>query len=185
MVDPAALKSQIRSCTICPLHKTRVVGAPAWVGDNYDGFAIMGEAPEDDLSGKPFMGRTRALLDSYLSAVGLSRDDVMLLNMLRCRPPYNDIRSSEAIAGLAACDKWTQEEFNVYKPRTVLLCGATSVQLQFGLVSMAECRGAYLTIENRTYVAAYHPAAALRNPDLGKFIVQDLALALELHRERL
>lgn len=142
----------------------------------------MGEAPgrDEDLQGKPFVGRAGELLDSYFAALGLSRDQFLLMNRLRCRPPNNDIRSSEAIAGLTACDKWTQEELNAYKPSVTILMGRTAAKPLFGNVSVGAGRGSYTTVEGCTYVFTYHPAAALRSPELGKFIMEDIQLAVDL-----
>lgn len=181
-MDKAALDAQIRACTLCPLHLTRTIGVPAYVGEHYNGLAIMGEAPgrDEDLSGKPFMGRAGALLDEYLSALGLSRDQFMLLNRIRCRPPNNDIRSSEAIAGLTACDKWTQEELNANNPRVVICMGRTAAKPIFGNTSVSAGRGTYTSVDETSYVYTYHPAAALRSPELGKFIMQDIQLAVDL-----
>ena len=181
-MDKAILDAQIRACTLCPLHLTRTIGVPAYVGEHYNGLAIMGEAPgrDEDLSGKPFMGRAGALLDEYLSALGLSRDQFMLLNRLRCRPPNNDIRSSEAIAALTACDKWTQEELNENKPRVIILMGRTAAKPIFGTTSVSNGRGTYTSVDETTFVYTYHPAAALRSPELGRFIMQDIQLAVDL-----
>jgi DNA polymerase len=179
------LAGKIRACTLCPLHKTRTLAVPAWVGPRYRGLAIICEAPgrDEDISGRPLVGRAGQLLDTYLEAVGLSRDELMLTNRVRCRPPYNDIRSAEAVSALATCDKWTQEELNVYGPRVVVLMGSTAAKPQFGSLSVSTGRGTYTTSMGTTYVYTYHPAAALRNPELGKYIMEDLLLAKELFNE--
>ena len=177
------LASQVRACKLCPLHTTRNLAVPAWVGPRYDGLALMCEAPsaEDDVRGTPLMGRIGQLLDTYLEAVGMSRDELLLMNRIRCRPPNNDIKSSEAISALAICDQWTVKELDVYNPRVVILAGATAAKPHWGTVSVSTGRGQYTTVDGRTYVYTYHPAAAFRSPELGKYIMEDLVLARDLN----
>ena len=177
------LASQIRACKLCPLHETRTLGVPAWIGHKYNGLAIMCEAPgrDEDIRGVPLVGRAGALLDTYLEGVGLSRDELLLMNRVRCRPPNNDIRSSVAISALSVCDTWTEKELDAYRPRVLVLMGATAAKPTFGNVSVSQGRGTYVTIDTRHYVYTYHPAAALRSPELGAFIMADLLLAKNLH----
>ena len=183
LIQDIILASQIRACKLCPLHTTRTLGVPAWIGKDYNGIGIMCEAPgrEEDLRGTPLVGRAGQLLDTYLEAVNMSRDELLLINRIRCRPPNNDIKSSEAVSALAICDQWTVKELNAYKPRVLVLMGATAAKPTFGNVSVSQGRGTYVTIDERHYIYTYHPAAALRNPDLGKFIMQDLLLAKALN----
>ena len=142
----------------------------------------MCEAPgrEEDVRGVPLVGRAGQLLDSYLEAVGMSRDQLLLMNRIRCRPPNNDIRSSEAVSALAICDQWTVKELDVYSPRVCILMGATAAKPIWGTVPVSTARGQYTTTD-RTYVFTYHPAAALRNPELGRYIMEDLVLARDLN----
>lgn len=183
MIPNLELATQIRGCKLCPLHSTRTLGVPGWIGPNYNGIAIMCEAPgrEEDLRGVPLVGRAGQLLDTYLEAVGMHRDELLLMNRIRCRPPNNDIRSSEAVSALAICDQWTVREIDVYSPRVLVLMGSTAAKPVFGNVAVASGRGSYTTLDERHYVYAYHPAAALRNSDLGRFIMADLLLAKELN----
>ena len=178
-----ALAAQIRACKLCPLAETRTLGVPAWIGHKYDGLAIMCEAPrgDEDIRGVPLVGREGALLDTYLEGVGLQRDELLLMYRVRCRPPNNDIRSSVAISALSVCDTWTVKELDAYTPRTIVLMGATAAKPIFGNMSVNNGRGTYVKIDTRTYVYTYHPAAALRSPELGAYIMSDLLLAKTLH----
>ena len=183
VVPNVELAAQIRACKLCPLAETRTLGVPAWLGYKYDGLAIMCEAPgrDEDIRGVPLVGRAGALLDTYLEAVGMQRDELLLMNRVRCRPPNNDIRSSVAISALSVCDTWTEKELDAYTPRTIVLMGATAAKPIFGNVSVSTGRGTYAKIGAITYVYTYHPAAALRNPELGASIMSDLLLAKNLH----
>jgi uracil-DNA glycosylase len=177
------LASQVRACTSCPLHTTRTIGVPAWVGKDYDGLAIMCEAPggDEDLRGTPLVGRMGELLDSYLEAVGMSREQLLLMYRIRCKPPNNDMKSSEAVSALAICDNWTIKELDAYKPRTIMCMGATAGRQVFGNVAVNSGRGSYVTVDGVTFVLTYHLAAAARNNELGKFIMQDLLLGRDLN----
>ena len=183
VVQNVELAAQIRACKLCPLHETRTLGVPAWLGHKYNGIAIMCEAPgrDEDVRGVPLVGREGALLDTYLEGVGLSRDELLLMYRVRCRPPNNDIRSSVAISALSVCDTWTEKELDAYSPRTIVLMGATAAKPIFGNVSVSTGRGMYTKIDAITYIYTYHPAAALRNPELGASIMSDLLLAKTLH----
>ena len=182
MRQDLALASQVRACKLCPLHTTRNLAVPAWVGKDYAGLAIICEAPgrDEDARGIPLVGRAGQLLDTYLEAIGVSRDQLLLMNRIRCRPPNNDIRSSEAVSALAICDQWTEKELSAYTPRVIVLMGATAAKQIMGNTSVSSGRGTYTTVGGTTYVYTYHPAAALRNPDLGRYIMEDLLLAKEL-----
>lgn len=179
------LASQVRACKLCTLSTTRNLAVPAWVGKNYTGLAIMCEAPgrDEDKYGVPLIGRAGQLMDTYLATVGLERDDLLLMNRIRCRPPNNDIRSGEAISALAICDQWTEKELDVYNPRVVVLAGSTAAKPIMGTTSVFVGRGSYAQVGTRTYVYTYHPAAALRSPDLGRYIIEDLLLAKDLFNE--
>lgn len=157
---------------------------PAEVGAAYAGLAIMAEAPgaQEDLLGRPMVGRAGQLLEEALEQIGLMRSDVLILNRVRCRPPRNRLQDfPEAILN---CDAWTVRELMAYDPKVVVLMGKTALQAVFGkTAAVGETRGMVRQTGEgfewgaRTWVGGYHPAAALRNPELRPFIVADLALA--------
>ena len=181
------LISQILTCQKCRLSQSRNLAVPAEIGTRYSGLAIMGEAPgaQEDLKGRPMVGRAGELLERMLTGAGLTRESVMILNRVRCRPPRN--RLQDYPEATLNCDEWTQAELAAYQPSVVVLMGKTALQAVFGkLVGVGETRGMMRQTSEefawgaRSWVATYHPAAALRNPELIPIIIKDLKQAKAL-----
>lgn len=186
------LAAAIRSCTLCPLSDHRHKAVPAQTGREYapGGLAIMGEAPgaQEDETGLPFQGRAGRLLNQLLAEAGLDRDEVLVLNRVRCRPPRNNLASfPEAVH---QCDMWTKAELEAYDPAVVVLMGATSTKAIFGAgATVGELRGqsrrtgADFDYGSRVWVPTYHPASTFygnRGKANRPLIVADLMLAKEL-----
>lgn len=158
-------------------------------GKNYQpgGLAIWAEAPgaDEDRTGLPMLGRAGKLLDSCLAQAGLSRDDVLILNRVRCRPPRNRIQDYPD--ALIACDEWSEKELDIYNPSVAVLAGNTAMRAVLGpSVNITAVRGTCrqtsedFAYGKRIYIPTFHPAAALRNPELTADIINDLRLAKEL-----
>lgn len=193
------LRYKIMTCHACPLgtlrDNTGKLSVPADVGANYRkrGLAILAEAPGKDEAdvGMPFIGKAGQVLMAVLAEAGLARQDVLLLNRIRCRPPGNKIASKEGIAALAACDPWLIEELATYDPSVVLLMGGTAIgEIMGKKMSVGKIRGAVRSTGSdyhygsRRWVATAHPAATLYG-DGGKehwlpLIYQDVLLAKDL-----
>ena len=162
---------------------------PADVGKGFAGLAIMGEAPgaQEDAVGLPFVGPAGRILAGILREVGLTREDIMILNRVRCRPPHNDIKSHpEAVE---ACDAWTKAELETYSPSVVVLVGATAIGSIFGAnATVGVVRGTVRATGDsfqygaRLWVPTYHPASLLphRRPQNRPLVVADFMLAKEL-----
>jgi uracil-DNA glycosylase family 4 len=189
------LVSQIQSCVKCSLWNQRTNAVPAEAGSNYKegGLAIFAEAPghDEDVLGRPMVGRAGKLLDGLLVAGGLSRSDVLVINRVRCRPPRN--RLADAPDAIVACDEWVVKELDVYNPSVVVLTGNTSARLIFGVTTnITAIRGTVRsTIGNskfpygsRLWVPTWHPSFVLRagglNSGMAKQSIADITLAKEL-----
>lgn len=198
-MDIDLLRYNIATCHACPLGELRdntsTVAVPADAGNNYQpgGLAIMAEAPgaQESKQGKPMVGPAGSLLHDLLAEVGLARDDVVILNRIRCRPPGNKIKSKEGIAAVAACDPWLKAELDYYNPGVVLVMGGTALEILFGkMVKVTKVRGHVrytgpdFTYGTRAWVATFHPAFVLRNHDdvVLHQMVDDVRLALDLCR---
>jgi len=179
----------IRNCVRCSLHDKRTNAVPAEAGNKYakGGIAIFAEAPgaDEDRTGKPMVGRAGRLLDGMLQQAGLSRDEVVIINRIRCRPVRNRIQDFPD--ALLACDDWVKGELDEYDPSVVVLAGNTAMRSVFGAtVGITSVRGTLrqtsidFAYGSRLFVPTYHPAAALRNPELVPTIVDDLRLAKEV-----
>lgn len=170
----------VHACRLCKLSEFRLEGGylptPALPGALYQegGLALLCEAPgaDEERVGEPLVGRAGKLTDQLLKAAGLGREQVLLLNRIRCRPPGNRIKDwPEAIAN---CDPWTAQELRVYNPSVVLLMGATAISSVFGAKALVtQTRGSFLAKDDRhewgqrVYGASFHPAAILRNGGIG------------------
>lgn len=184
------LAAAIRACVRCPLAGLRDgVAVSADVGKRYNGLAIMGEVPsaQEAAVGVPFVGPVGRILSQLLGDVGLTRDEIVVLNRVRCRPPRNDLKSHpEAVE---ACDEWTVAELTEYNPRVVVLVGATAIGSIFGAsATVGETRGsvrstgASFKYGQRLWVPTYQPASLMphRRPQNRPLVVADLMLAKEL-----
>ena len=193
LVPPAAsapdswsgLRRQVASCTACTLHerRTRTVFG---VGDSHADWLLIGEAPgaEEDRRGEPFVGRAGQLLDAMLAAMGLSRKQVFIANIVKCRPPNNrDPRPEEA----TACEPFLKKQIALIGPKIILALGRIAAQ---NLLKMTTPIG---RMRGRPYeygdsgiplVLTYHPAYLLRSPREKRKVWQDLQLAMKIYREK-
>jgi len=138
---------------------------------------FIGEAPgkEEDLSGKPFVGRSGKFLDEMLSTVKLKRGDVYITNVVKYRPPNNrDPKPAE----IKECLPWLCEELNFIKPKVVVTLGRHALKIFFPKEKIGVVHGKFLKtkIQNlnaEDFFALYHPAAALYNGSMRKTLIKD------------
>ncbi|HYL07583.1 MAG TPA: uracil-DNA glycosylase [Candidatus Udaeobacter sp.] len=163
--DLDQLHAAIRSCKNCGLHATRTQAVPG-VGPCPANVMIVGEAPgfNEDRQGEPFVGAAGKLLDTLLTRIGLSRADVYITNVLKCRPPMNrDPMPNEA----EACSPYLQRQLELINPKVVLILGRHALErLMPGQGSISRIHGSMIRRGNVAYVPLYHPAAALHNGSL-------------------
>jgi uracil-DNA glycosylase family 4 len=177
-LDWSGLAQQVANCQLCELHATRKQ-AVFGVGNQQADWLIIGEAPgaEEDRLGEPFVGRAGQLLNGMLKAIGLTREQVYIANILKCRPPNNrDPRPEEA----ACCSPYLQRQIELIQPRLILALGRIAAQrlLQTN-TSLARLRGKVHTLESTQspVIVTYHPAYLLRSPAEKRKTWQDLQFA--------
>ena len=175
------LRSQVAACTACELAQSRT-NAVFVEGPDQADWMFVGEAPgqQEDLQGKPFVGRAGSLLTQMLLALGLKREQVFIANTLKCRPPNNrDPQSQE----LQACEKFLLAQIELVQPKVIVALGRFSAQALTGTEqSLSRVRGRIYQYgpAQIPLVVTYHPAYLLRQPaDKGK-VWADLLLA---HRQ--
>ena len=167
--------NSIKDCLECPLGKTRkniVLG----MGDPNADIVFVGEAPgkQEDLQGLPFVGRSGKLLDKMLSAINLSRDDVYILNVLKCRPPDNRDPSKIEIE---KCEPYLKEQLKIIKPKLIVALGRISAMTILRTKeSLTNMRNQIFDYEGIDFLVTYHPAALLRNPNFKKYAWEDFKL---------
>jgi DNA polymerase len=151
-------------CVACPelaATRTQVV-----VGDvplsGRPRFVLVGEAPgaTEDETGRPFVGRSGALLDLLLAEAGLDRADGAVLNVVKCRPPGN---RTPRRAEVARCSGWLRRQLDLLAPPVVVALGLSSAKWFLGpRTVLAEVRGRPHKVDGRAVWATYHPSAAIR-----------------------
>jgi len=124
---------------------------------------LVGEAPgfNEDRQGEPFVGAAGKLLDTLLARIGLSRSDVFITNVLKCRPPMNhDPMPNEA----ESCSPYLKRQLELVQPKVVLILGRHALErLMPGQGSITRVHGTLVKRGDVAYVPLYHPAAALHN----------------------
>jgi uracil-DNA glycosylase family 4 len=173
----------IRDCQKCPLARTRhhlVFGA----GNPEANLMLIGEAPgeDEDLQGKPFVGKAGQLLDKILAAIDFQRQDIYIGNILKCRPPGNRDPLPEEIA---LCLPHIHRQIEIIQPRTILTLGRIAAQTLLGTTSsLGRLRGRVHTYRDIPLIATYHPAALLRNPQWKYPVWEDVQKLRHLYDER-
>ena len=166
------LHAQIRACTRCGLHATRTQAVPG-SGPAPADIMIVGEAPgfNEDVQGQPFVGAAGKLLDTLLGQIGLSRRDVFIANVLKCRPPQNrDPMPNEA----EACLPYLRQQFALVRPKAVLVLGRHALERMLpGVGSISRVHGQIFMRSGVAFMPCYHPAAALHNGGLLSDLQQD------------
>jgi DNA polymerase len=173
------LRSQIASCQQCTLCETRTQTVFG-VGSPTADLMFVGEAPgkDEDLQGIPFVGRSGQLLTKMIEAMGSNRDDVFIVNILKCRPPENRNPSPFQIE---KCSPYLKQQIAMVKPKVICTLGnfATKTLLQTE-TSIAKIRGQKFKYEGVILIPTYHPAYLLRRDTMKKYVWEDLKLVMSL-----
>ena len=182
-LDWPALADRVRACTDCELHRGRIQTVFG-VGNQEADLLVIGEAPgaEEDRRGEPFVGRAGLLLNAMLGAIELSREEVYIANILKCRPPNNrDPRPDEA----TACTRYLERQIQLLQPKVLLALGRIAAQwLLQSDAPIGRLRGQRLSFGNPEIplVASYHPAYLLRSPAAKAKAWEDLRLVRRILR---
>lgn len=174
------LHESFQACRRCPLCETRTefvfgVGSPTAT------VMFVGEAPgrDEDLQGEPFVGRAGKLLDKILEAIGWSRNDVYIANILKCRPPGN--RNPEP-AEIAQCEPVLQRQIELIRPVILCTLGSIATKTLLGTTQgIGKLRGTLHEYHGTPLVATYHPAALLRNPNWKRPTWEDVQMLRNEH----
>ncbi|MCX8206875.1 MAG: uracil-DNA glycosylase [Methanothrix sp.] len=164
------LACEIMRCERCGLSQTRRNAVP---GEGPEDARIMmiGEAPggAEDLAGRPFVGRAGAILNRALLLAGLSRDEIFITNIVKCRPPGNRRPSRDEIR---ACMPYLRRQIEIIRPSAICLLGNVPAKAVLGVQGVTALRG---RIFGDLYLITFHPAAVMRNMDRMELFVSDLA----------
>ncbi len=155
------LRGIVEKCRLCHLSKTRtrvVFGE----GPSRPVMMIIGEAPgrEEDLKGRPFVGRSGELLTKMLRAINIDRKEVFITSVIKCRPPGNRTPTREEIK---ACMPYLERQMELLGPKIILCLGGTAARSLLGTSqSLAGLRGKFHRYKGIEVVVTYHPAYLLR-----------------------
>ncbi len=169
------IEAVLGDCRLCQLYQTRtkiVFGC----GNPHARVMFIGEAPgrNEDLQGVPFVGAAGEDLNGILSIAGLTREEVYIANVLKCRPPQNRNPQADEIL---ACSPFLREQIRSIWPDVIVTLGnpATHFVLKTE-VGITRLRGRFHQMGHFAVLPTFHPAAALRNPEWQKLLEQDFAL---------
>lgn len=175
----AAIKQEIENCTKCELHKNRT-RAVLGEGNPFARIMFIGEAPgeEEDLQGRPFVGKAGQLLTQAIESAGLKREDVYIANINKCRPPDN---RQPTIEEQEACFPYLERQIEIVNPKVLCLLGATAYRgVLKTQAKITKERGKVLEYKGRVVYITYHPAYVLRNQSQKETFYEDIKKAVEL-----
>lgn len=172
MSELKRLAAEIAECTKCLLHRGRTHAVP---GDGPENAEIMfvGEAPgfHEDQQGRPFVGAAGQFLEELLESIDLTREDVFITNVIKCRPPGNRDPLPREID---ACEPYLSRQIELIRPTVVVTLGRFSMARAFPKARISRIHGEARKINGVVYYPMYHPAAALHRPSLRSTVEADM-----------
>ena len=157
------IRNDLGECTRCTLHAGRTT-LVFGVGNPDADLVFVGEAPgrDEDLQGVPFVGRAGQLLTKIIASIGLTRDEVYIANVVKCRPPGN--RNPEP-AEVQTCEPFLFRQLDVIRPKVVVALGAFAIHTLLGTdQAISRLRGHVYEYRGAKLVPTFHPAFLLRSP---------------------
>lgn len=157
------IEEKLQKCHNCAISKSRI-NLVFGTGNPDTRLMFIGEAPgrDEDLQGKPFVGRAGQLLTKIIESIGLDREEVYIANILKCRPPGN--RPPEP-GEINNCEQFLKQQIEIIRPEIICPLGRISAQaLLKTQTQISKLRGNFFTYENIKLIPTYHPAYLLRNP---------------------
>ena len=175
------IKQNVIKCTKCDLCKTRTNAVPG-KGNFQSDVIFVGEAPgrNEDKNGEPFIGVAGKKLSIALDEAGISRDDVYITNIVKCRPPNNRVpKTSER----ETCQEYLKQEISIIKPEIICILGNTAFNSILRGSEITKFRGKVVRKDNLLYFLTIHPAATIYNQKLIDVLKSDIVKLFELIRE--
>ncbi len=172
MSELTQLYEQIATCQRCELAQGRTKTVP---GEGPEDAEIMfiGEAPgfHEDRQGRPFVGAAGNFLEELLASIGLTREDVYIANIIKCRPPGNRDPLPDEIA---ACKPYLDKQIELIQPKLIVTLGRFSMARYFPNAKISRIHGQPKRIGGRIYYPMFHPAAALHQPKWRSVVKADM-----------
>jgi uracil-DNA glycosylase family 4 len=172
------IREDIGDCTRCKLHKQGRKQIVFDVGKPNADLMFIGEAPgaDEDMKGEPFVGREGQLLNNMIKAMGLSREEVYIANIIKCRPPGNRQPERDECE---TCSPFLMRQISVVKPKAIVALGAVAAKTLLAInAPMSEFRGHWYDFRGTKLAVTYHPAFLLRDPRQKKETWKDLQMVM-------
>ncbi len=179
-VDLPSIRADLGDCTRCKLHTLGRRQIVFGVGNPHADLMFVGEAPgrDEDAQGIPFVGRAGQLLTKMIEAIGLTRDEVYIANVIKCRPPENRNPEPDEVA---ACEPFLFRQVEMIHPKVIVALGAFAAQTLLKTQdSISRLRGRIYTYSSAQVIPTFHPAYLLRSPDRKRDAWEDLKKAKSL-----
>ena len=176
------LAKQIKVCTLCELHRSRTEAVPG-EGPSHAEIMLIGEGPgaSEDKQGRPFVGASGKFLNQLLEEAGVTRADVFITNVVKCRPPGNRDPLPDEIE--ICTSTYLQRQIKLIDPSIIVTLGRHSMGLFFKGAKITEIHGQMSQVGDRYVIPMFHPAAALHQTALRSVILADFAKLPELLKE--
>ncbi len=169
----AQIAQEVSVCANCTLHHSRNKSVPG-EGSATTEIVLIGEGPgfHENEQGRPFVGRSGKFLTELLAKAGLSREDVWIGNVVKCRPPNNrDPQPAE----LEACNLFLERQIAAIDPKIIITLGRFSMAKFVPGVRISQVHGEMRRVGRRFVIPMFHPAAALHNPKYRPQLLEDFA----------
>ena len=172
------IAKEVIECTKCNLCKTRKNSVPG-NGNFHSDVIFVGEAPgrNEDLQGEPFVGIAGKRLSQALNDAGISREEVYITNVVKCRPPNNRVPT---VLERDVCVEYLKKEISIIKPKIICILGNTAFASILGGSEITKHRGKVVRKENQIYFLTVHPAATIYNQELVGVLKSDIQKLFEL-----
>jgi uracil-DNA glycosylase len=172
--EMAALKAEIgadcRRCKLCEQRTNVVFG----VGNPKTPLMFVGEGPgaDEDQQGEPFVGKAGQLLDKIIGAMGLSRPEIYIANVVKCRPPQNRVPELDE---QSICGPFLERQIELIRPQVIVTLGATPTKyLMRTDATIGQMRAKFHAYRGAELMPTYHPAYLLRSPEAKRPVWEDM-----------
>ncbi|HET7216731.1 MAG TPA: uracil-DNA glycosylase, partial [Vicinamibacterales bacterium] len=170
----AAIREHIGDCTRCKLHRLGRKQIVFGVGNPSADLMFVGEAPgaDEDVQGIPFVGRAGQLLTKIIEAIGLTRDEVYIANVIKCRPPENRNPEPDEVE---SCEPFLFRQIDDIKPRVIVALGTFAAKALLKTQDpISRLRGRVYDYRGAKLIPTFHPAFLLRSPDRKRDVWEDM-----------
>jgi DNA polymerase len=177
----SGLQADVESCSKCAALCTTRNKTVFGYGDINAKLMLIGEGPgaDEDLQGKPFVGRSGKLLTAILESHGFKREKVYIANIVKCRPPNNRVPEKEEVAN---CAGYLHKQIEVINPKIIACLGGSASMFFVGL-PIGKARGKWFDYNGRKLICLFHPAFLLRNPAAKKDMRVDMEILSSAMRD--